>query len=164
MERCGAAWTPSVGACYLSLLLCRQARQWMRELMMPFPADDGLPPIHPGEILGDDLEAMDLSAGQFAAHIGVPPNTVTEILKGECAVTASMALRFGKAFGTDPRYWTNLQSLYEIKKAQAEIGDALAAISPLPTRSFKRMLSDMAESGVWDIESDDEPPTPPQIS
>jgi Protein of unknown function (DUF433) len=35
---------------------------------------------------------------------------------------------------------------------------------PLPTRSFKRMLSDMAESGVWDIDTDDEPPTPPQIS
>jgi addiction module HigA family antidote len=131
---------------------------------MPFPADDGLPPIHPGEILGDDLEAMDLSAGQFAAHIGVSLNAVTGILRGERRVTAPMALRFGKAFGTDPRYWTNLQSLYEIKKAQAEVGDALAAIDLLPTRCFKQMLSDMAESGVWDIESDDEPPTPPQIS
>lgn len=48
---------------------------------MPFPADDGLPPIHPGEILGDDLEALDLSAGQFAAHIGVPLDAVTEILR-----------------------------------------------------------------------------------
>jgi antitoxin HigA-1 len=104
----------------------------MRELKMPFPADDGLPPIHPGEILGDDLEAMDLSAGQFAAHIGVPLNAVTEILRGERRVTAPMALRFGKAFGTDPRYWTNLQSLYETKKAQAEIGDALSTITPLP--------------------------------
>jgi addiction module HigA family antidote len=136
----------------------------MRELVMPFPAGDGLQPIHPGEILGDDLETMDLSAGQFAAHIGVPPNAVTEILRGKRRVTAPMALRFGKAFGTDPRYWTNLQSLYEIKKAQAEIGDTLAAINPLPTRSFKRMLSDMADSGVWDIESDDDPPTPRKIS
>ena len=75
---------------------------------MPFPADNGLPSIHPGEILGDDLEAMNLSAAQFAAHVGVPLNAVTEILKGERRVTAPMALRFGKAFGTNPRCWTNM--------------------------------------------------------
>ena len=34
---------------------------------------------------------------------------------------------------------------------------------PLPPRSFKRMLSDMAESGVWDIESDDETIAPRPI-
>jgi plasmid maintenance system antidote protein VapI len=43
-----------------------------------------------------------------------------------------MALRLGKAFGTDARYWTNLQSIFETKVAQAEIGDALDAIQPLP--------------------------------
>ena len=80
---------------------------------MTFPAIDNLPPIHPGEILRDDLEALGLSARRFAEHIGVPPNAVTEILRGERRVTAPMALRFAKAFGTDPRYWTNLQSLYE---------------------------------------------------
>jgi addiction module HigA family antidote len=98
---------------------------------MTFPATDNLPPIHPGEILRDDLEALGLSARRFAEHIGVPPNAVTEILRGERRVTAPMALRFAKAFGTDSRYWTNLQSLYETKKAQAEIGDALATINPL---------------------------------
>jgi addiction module HigA family antidote len=118
--------------CYLTSVAVQAGAAVDAGVEMPFPADDGLPPIHPGEILGDDLEALDLSAGQFAAHIGVPLNAVTEILKGERRVTASMALRFGKAFGTDPRYWTNLQSLYEIKKAQTEIGDALSAITPLP--------------------------------
>ena len=73
------------------------------------------PAIHPGEILRDDLEALGLSARRFAEHIGVPPNAVTEILRGERRVTAPMALRFAKAFGTDPRYWTNLRSLYETK-------------------------------------------------
>ena len=68
---------------------------------MTFPAIDNLPPIHPGEILRDDLEALSLSARRFAEHIGVPPNAVTEILRGERRVTAPMALRIGKAFGTD---------------------------------------------------------------
>jgi addiction module HigA family antidote len=99
---------------------------------MTFPAIDNLPPIHPGEILRDELDALGLSARRFAKHISVPPNAVTEILRGDRRVTAPMALRFAKAFGIDPRYWTNLQSLYETKKAQAEIGDSLALIRPLP--------------------------------
>jgi addiction module HigA family antidote len=91
---------------------------------MTFLAIDSLPPIHPGEILRDDLEALGLSARRFAGYIGVPPNAVTEILNGERRTTAPMALRFAKAFGTDARYWINLQSLYETKKAQqAEIGN-----------------------------------------
>ncbi|QCO00230.1 addiction module antidote protein, HigA family (plasmid) [Azospirillum argentinense] len=99
---------------------------------MSYPAIDNLPPIHPGEMLRDELEALGLSARRFAEHIGVPPNAVTEILKGERRVTAPMALRLGKAFGTDPRYWANLQSIYETKVAHAEIGDAIDAIKPLP--------------------------------
>lgn len=99
---------------------------------MSYPAIDHLPPIHPGEMLRDELDALGLSARRFAAHIGVPPNAVTEILNGERRVTAPMALRLGKAFGIDPRYWTNLQSIYETKLARAEIGEALDAIKPLP--------------------------------
>ncbi|EWY37894.1 hypothetical protein N825_15950 [Skermanella stibiiresistens SB22] len=72
-----------------------------------------------------------MSARRFAEHVGVPPNAMVEILRGERRVTAPMALRFAKAFDTDPRYWTNLQSLYEIKKAQEEIGDLIAAIPSL---------------------------------
>lgn len=99
---------------------------------MSHSAIDNLPPIHPGEMLRDDLEALGLSARRFAEHIGVPPNAVTEILKGERRITAAMSLRLGKAFGTDPRYWTNLQSLYDTKVARAELGDAIDAIAPLP--------------------------------
>ncbi len=93
---------------------------------------DNLPPIHPGEILRDDLEALGLSARRFAEHIGVPPNAVTEILNGDRRITATMAWRLARAFGTDPRYWTNLQSYYDTKIARAELGDELERIKPLP--------------------------------
>ncbi|MGQ9370451.1 HigA family addiction module antitoxin [Azospirillum sp. ST 5-10] len=99
---------------------------------MTCPAIDSLPAIHPGEILRDDLEALEMSARRFAEHIGVPPNAVTEIPNGQRRITAPMALRLAKAFGTAPGYWTNLQSLYETKNARAELGDALDAIKPLP--------------------------------
>lgn len=102
---------------------------------MSHPAIDNLPPVHPGDLLRDDLEALGMSARRFAAHIGVPPNAVTEILNGRRGISASMALRLSRAFGTDPRYWLNLQTLYETKVARAQMGDAIDAITLLPQLS-----------------------------
>lgn len=94
-------------------------------------ATDNLPPVHPGELLADELEALDLSARKFAEHIGVPPNAVTEILNGDRRVTAEMALRLGKAFSTGERYWMNLQSNYDAKVAREKMRDKLDAIKSL---------------------------------
>jgi addiction module HigA family antidote len=65
-------------------------------------AIDGLPAIHPGEFLRDELEAIGLSARKFAAHIHVPHNAVTGIINGERAISARMAIRLGRAFGSLP--------------------------------------------------------------
>lgn len=92
---------------------------------------DNLPAIHPGEILGDELEALGFSARKFAAHIGVPPNAVTEILKGDRKVTAEMAMRLGQAFGTGEQYWLNLQSYYDAKIARISMGEKIKEIVPL---------------------------------
>jgi addiction module HigA family antidote len=82
---------------------------------------DNLPPIHPGSFLRDELEALDLSARKLAEHIYVPHNAVTGIMNAERSVTAQMAIRLGQAFGTTPRYWLNLQAIYDLKMAQAEM-------------------------------------------
>lgn len=86
---------------------------------MSYPAIDNLRAIHPGEILRNELEALGFSARKFAAHIGVPPNAITAILNGERGVSAEMALRLGRVFGTSEQYWMNLQSIYEAKRARA---------------------------------------------
>jgi len=98
---------------------------------MADPAVDNLPPVHPGEILNDELAALALSARKFAEHIRVPPNAVTAILNGERGVSAQMALRLGQAFGTGPGYWMRLQGLYEEKRARAELAGVLEQITPL---------------------------------
>jgi addiction module HigA family antidote len=98
---------------------------------MAYPAADNLPPVHPGELLADELAAMGLSARKFASHIGVPPNAVTAILNGDRRVSAEMALRLGKAFGTGERYWMNLQALYDTKIAREKMAERIAAIEPL---------------------------------
>ena len=98
---------------------------------MTHEAVDGLPPIHPGEILKDELGALGMSARRFADHIGVPPNAVTGILNGTRGISAQMALRIGKAFGTGPRYWMTLQGNYEEKLAIRRLGGKIDAIGEL---------------------------------
>jgi addiction module HigA family antidote len=96
---------------------------------MRYPVDN-LPPIHPGEFLRDDLEALGVSARKFAIHIHVPHNAVTEIMNGKRAITAQMAYRLARAFETTPQYWLNLQTIYELKKAQADMPQDAVRITP----------------------------------
>ncbi len=87
---------------------------------MAYPIDN-LPPVHPGSFLRDELEALGLSARKFADHILVPHNAVTGIMNGDRSVTAQMAVRLGLAFGTTAQYWMNLQTIYDLKRARAEM-------------------------------------------
>ena len=73
-------------------------------------------PVHPGEILRDDVLApLGMSARAFAEHLGVPSNRVSQILAGERAVTADTALRIARLLGTTAAYWLALQALYDLK-------------------------------------------------
>jgi antitoxin HigA-1 len=101
----------------------------MRREPVTYPAIDNLPPVHPGEFLRDELKALDFSATKFAKHLGLPPNAITTILKGERDISAKMALRLSRVFGTSEQYWLNLQSIYDIKRAHATID--VTEIAPL---------------------------------
>ena len=87
-------------------------------------------PIHPGEVLAEDLEALDMSAAELARQLKVPTNRVTEILNGQRAITGDTALRLAHFFGTSAQFWLNLQSLYELRIAEEKAG---TAIKKLPT-------------------------------
>lgn len=87
-------------------------------------------PIHPGEILADELEALNLSASELARRIKVPPNRITQIIHGHRAVTADTALRLGRFLGTSALFWINLQKLYEIDLAAQSIHRDLDSILP----------------------------------
>ena len=76
---------------------------------------------HPGEILREEyLVPLGLSARALAKLLDVPPNRLTEIMRGTRDVTADTAIRLGRYFGTDPRFWLNLQAAHDISKAQVE--------------------------------------------
>lgn len=72
-------------------------------------------PIHPGEILKDELNELGLTASAFARKLSVPVNRITSILNGKRSITADTALRFSRYFGTTPEFWLNLQSTYDLK-------------------------------------------------
>lgn len=88
-------------------------------------------PIHPGETLREDLDALGMSAAELAHQIKVPVNRITEILNGRRSVTGDTALRLGHFFGTTGEFWLNLQKLYELRCAQQKHGDAIARLSVL---------------------------------
>jgi addiction module HigA family antidote len=87
-------------------------------------------PIHPGEVLADDLDALDMSAAELSRQLKVPTNRVTEILNGQRAITADTALRLAHFFGTSAQFWLNLQNLYELRRAEEKVG---IVIKKLPT-------------------------------
>jgi addiction module HigA family antidote len=93
-----------------------------------------IPPTKPGAILLHDfMEPLDMSANALARELGVAANRITTILNGTRAVTAETALMLAYYFGTTPEFWLNLQTHFELEKAQAKVADKLAAITPRET-------------------------------
>lgn len=79
-------------------------------------------PPHPGEILNEFyLKENGLSISKTASNIGISRQSLSELVNGKNGITAQTALRLSKAFNTSPRYWMNLQSVYDLKKAEQSV-------------------------------------------
>jgi addiction module HigA family antidote len=92
------------------------------------------PAIHPGEILADELEDLGVSPTELSRQIAVPPNRVTQIIKGQRSITGDTALRLGHWFKTSAQFWLNLQAAHDIRIAEQHIG---AEVAGLPTRPMQ---------------------------
>ena len=88
-------------------------------------------PVHPGEILGEELEELGMSANGLAKELGVPTNRITAILGGRRGITADTALRLSRYLGTTPQLWLNLQQAFELRVAEIESGrDIVERVQP----------------------------------
>ena len=96
-------------------------------------ARNGMRPVHPGEILREEIDMHGLSASALAKALGVPTNHITAILHGQRGVTADTALRLAHYFGTTPQVWPNLQKTYELRRAGVDVGQLIAErVKPRP--------------------------------
>lgn len=89
----------------------------------------GLPAMHPGEILREDIiPALDKPKTEIARLLGISRQTLYDILDEKQPVTVPMALRLGKLIGNGPVFWLNLQRAYDLEQAQRDVD-----ISAIPT-------------------------------
>ena len=89
-------------------------------------AKNGMRPVHPGEVLREELDELGLSASALSKALGVPVNRVTMILNGQRGVSADTALRLARYFGTAPQLWLNLQKTWELRQAEIESSREIA--------------------------------------
>lgn len=98
------------------------------------------PPIHPGEILADELAEIGITATELSRQLKVPQNRISQIIAGKRAITGDTALRLGHWFGNSAEFWLNLQAAFDLRTAAASVG---AEVETLPVRSAFR--SDQAK-------------------
>ena len=91
-------------------------------------------PVHPGEILADELASLDLSSAALARTLDVPANRISQIIAGKRSITADTALRLGRYFGSSADLWMNLQKIYDLDLAAKTLGKA---INKIPQRPFE---------------------------
>ncbi len=82
--------------------------------------------VHPGRVLKRELAARVTSANGLALALRTPANRITEIINGRRGVSPETALRLGRYFGASPRFWLNLQTAYDLARAEREVGARVA--------------------------------------
>ena len=97
------------------------------------PFKDGMPPIHPGEYIAEDLEEFGMSAIELDTALAVPTGTTAALVAERRSITPELALRLSHYMCTTAELWLNLQASYDLKIAERKHGPAVAAqVMPLP--------------------------------
>jgi len=82
---------------------------------------NGLPPVHPGEILKQDiLPTVGMSVVTAAKALGVSRQMLHDILAERKPLSAVMCLKISRLFGSSPEFWMRLQAAYDLKKAEQD--------------------------------------------
>jgi addiction module HigA family antidote len=89
-------------------------------------------PVHPGVYVKELLDELNMSQYKLAKELAVPAMRINHVVNGRRPITGELALRLGRYFGQNPRYWMNLQSRYEMDVAEDALSDQVARqVQPL---------------------------------
>jgi addiction module HigA family antidote len=100
-------------------------------------------PVHPGEILFHDfMEPLGLNQFALAKAIDVTPMRVSQIVRGQRAITVDTALRLSRYFGTRPAWWLDLQTYYDLAVAADDLEVRIArTVKPCKLRPVPEPLA-----------------------
>lgn len=86
-------------------------------------ATNKMRPIHPGEILREDyLAPLGMTPHALAMELRVPAPRINDVAREKRGITVDTALRLARYFNTTAQFWMNLQSSYDLKIAEKEVG------------------------------------------
>jgi addiction module HigA family antidote len=87
------------------------------------------PPIHPSEILREDvLQARGISVREAAQKSNISSQQLHRVLACTHPITTEMALRIGKSAGNGPGIWLRMQHAYDLWFAEQRMKDKLSEI------------------------------------
>jgi len=95
---------------------------------------NGMRPVHPGEILREDLlPAMGVTVSEFADMLKVSRVTASRLVNEKQGVSPEMALRLSALFGNSAQFWLNMQNSYDLKtlRIDKKVSVDIATIRPL---------------------------------
>jgi addiction module HigA family antidote len=100
-------------------------------------------PVHPGEILREELELLGVTPTELARQLKIPANRITQIVQGKRAIAGDTALRLAHWFRYPPKFWLNLQMEYELYLAEKISGEEIAKLP-----KFSCSLQSVADRSV----------------
>ncbi len=96
---------------------------------------------HPGVILEEKLQEMDMTIKEFAARSEKPEKSLIEIIQGQCSITPDMALAIEYVTGMPAEVLLNWQQRYDEAKSREKMVHKLGRVKTwLSTLPLKEMI------------------------
>ncbi len=84
--------------------------------------------VHPGKVLKDELDEINITPTELARQIDVPANRMSQIINGKRSITGDTALRLGHWFNMNPQFWMNLQAQFDLAMALDGAGEEIEGL------------------------------------
>jgi len=82
-------------------------------------------PPHPGELIGDSLEELDVSISAAAKGLGITRQQLHNLIAGRSAITPEMAVRLERALGSSAETWLRMQMNYDLAQLRKRRASAI---------------------------------------